>query len=534
MKNKVMKTTLLAVTILLWVLAGCAAVEITSLAGLSENRNDPSANPNDPNNPNAPNINNPSPSGPVPIPPEPIIAGVAYKPFASGHGNKFSLGDFDSPYLVRLDDYTNFVASNSSILLNDAPHEITKTSYQGNTYVGIAGFDFNDYSTFTGNNNALTIKVSLSTTNGSAITNGAVASGLMVTAPTRIYTWQDLQGMKHDLAGEYELRSDITFPAKGSEGLAMEGFEPVGDDSDHFTGSFDGNERSIVNLSIDRPGRDGIGIWGYVNGADSVIEDFVVDHAGIRGDDNVGSVVGQLNAGIVTNVGMMSSGDMPVSGNEDVGGLVGWNSGSRVYGYATGAVSGRDLVGGLVGQNRGGGVVDGYTTGAVSGGTGVGGLVGESSGNGRVHGYATGDITGTGVRVGGLVGLNDMMATATGYATGEVTGDRQVGGLVGRNNGGTLNGYATGEVTGNSDAGGLVGMNSGTVHGYWDEASTRQNNSAGGEGISAITNVVFAPPNTYEDSGNGNAAVFDNGDFLRLFDLPRANNVTWPDLKVAP
>ncbi len=549
MKNYAVKATLLAMTLFLGVLltlTSCAVDEVASAPDI----NNPS--------PSGPDINNPSPSGPnpsgprTPEPSEPILAGVAYKPFA-GHKNKFSLGDFDSPYLVRLDDYTNFVASNSRILLNDAPHQITKTNYQGNTYVGIAGFDFNDYSTFTGtftgNNNALTIKVSLATTNGSAITNGAVASRLMVTAPTLIYTWQDLQGMKHDLAGEYELRSDITFPDKGNQGLAAAGFEPVGDDSagNHFTGSFAGNRHAIANLSIDRPGRDRLGIWGYVNSADSVIKDFVVDHAGIEGNNRVGSVVGQLHAGIVTNVGMMSSGGMRVSGFSRIGGLVGYNFGARstVNGYARGDVTGTGVgsfnIGGLVGDNESG-VVSGYVTGAVSGKGNIGGLVGESSRDGRVHGYATGDVTGS-FRIGGLVGFNDG-ATATGYATGAVRGNHDVGGLVGHNHAGVANGYATGAVTGNSEVGGLVGDSrvDGGVNGYWDQARSGEDDAVGGgdfmfdgAGISAIANVVYdSGAGTYTDTGNGNAMVFTNAAFLRLFDLPRANNVTWPDLKVVP
>ena len=465
----------------------------------------------------------PLPPPPPPPQPETIIQPVTYKPFADDHNNKFSLGDFDSPYLVRLNDYTNFVASNSSILLNDITNEVVKTDYQGGVYLGIAGFRFNDYTSFLSTNAALTIKVNLVASDGSVITNKTIASGLMVTKATNLYTWQDLQGMKHNLAGGYELMNDITFPDKGSEGLPPEGFEPVGDDSagddsDNFTGSFAGNNHTIINLSIERPTRNLVGIWGYVNDADSVIRDFVLDHAGIRGDRNVGAVVGTLSAGMVSNVGVVSRRNSNVSGNDDVGGLVG-ASGGTVIGYATGAVSGNEnlgeRVGGLVGVNAG--TVTGYTTGAVSGNSVVGGLVGWNS-TGTVEGYATGSISVTTHSIGGLAGANN----------------------------GVLTGYATGSVSGNGRIGGLVGQNGGMVNGYWDIGSTERMGGFGantvtfnGLGISSITHVVYdSGTDTYTDTKGTPAdttddiMVFDNQAFTSSFTLP-GDSATWPTLNAA-
>ncbi len=49
-----------------------------------------------------------------------------------------------------------------------------------------------------------------------------------------------------------------------------------------------------------------------------------------------------------------------VTGDDDVGGLVGWNSGEIGNSYATGDVTGDDDVGGLVGHDSGGTVTDSY------------------------------------------------------------------------------------------------------------------------------------------------------------------------------
>ena len=474
-KNKI--TTLLATLTISAVLAGCAVDGITTTT-------------------------------PPPPQPETIIQAVTYKPFADDHNNKFSLGDFDSPYLVRLNDYTNFVASNSSVLLNDITNEVNKTDYQDGTYLGIAGFSFSDYTDFISTNAALTIKVNLVEANGSVIANETIARDLAVTEATNIYTWQDLQGMKHNLAGGYQLMNDVTFPDKDSEGLPPEGFDPVGEFNASFTGSFAGNDHTIVNLSIERPTRNNVGIWGFVDNGNGVIKDFVLDHAGVRGNDNVGSVVGVLSSGMVSNVGVVSKQNKIVSGTIRVGGFVGLNRGT-VAGYVTGSVNGNDDLGGLVGNN-----------------------------SGIVNGYATGNISGNN-RVGGLVGWNQG-GTAIGYATGEVSGSSQVGGLVGWHQAGTVNGYATGRVSGTgANIGGLLGRSgAGTLAGYWDIGSSMQNASAGGNtvvGISSITNVVYTSTNTYWDNRGTTAdatddiAVFNNMAFTNSFALP-GDSATWPTL----
>ena len=355
MKNSFMKIFSYGLLLLFLSFVGCAADETTS-------PNEPSVNPSEPSvNPSGPGTNV---SGPMPDIFEPVIGGVIYKPFASGHMDKFSLGDFDSPYLLLVEGLTNFVASNSSILLNNITNEVVKSDYKGGVYVGIDNFNFSDYTRFLSTNDTLTIKVNLVTTNGTyTLSNETIAKNLVVTGATNIYTWQDLQAMKYNLAGDYELRNDVTFPDRGREGLPMEGFEPVGNSGAGFTGSFNGNGHTITNLSIELPMRDDVGIWGVVNNANGVIKDFVLDHAGVTGNNNVGSVAGRLNSGMVSNVGVVSSQNRSVSGSGDwVGGLVGFSRGI-VAGYVTGVVSGVQSVGGLVGQSLG--TVVGYATGAV-------------------------------------------------------------------------------------------------------------------------------------------------------------------------
>ena len=226
-----------------------------------------------------------------------------------------------------------------------------------------------------------------------------------------------------------------------------EGWRPVGSATSFFNGPvqgnpynapFEGNRFTIDHLFINRSSNP-VGLFGYT----------------------------QSNSSI-RNIGLRN---VSVSGNNLVGGLVGWNNGTITQSFATGYVSGNVHVGGLVGRNNVGTISKSYATGYVSGSIYVGGLVGTN--NGTINqSYATGAVSGIG-NVGGLVGVNNNGTISQSYATGAVSGnDYYVGGLVGVNwYGGTISqSYATGAVSGTQFVGGLVGWHyNGTVHhGYWN------------------------------------------------------------------
>jgi hypothetical protein len=73
--------------------------------------------------------------------------------------------------------------------------------------------------------------------------------------------------------------------------------------------------------------------------------------------------------------------DSSVSGDSEVGGLVGESDGDVINSYSTGFVSGRVIVGGLMGNNYGD-VSHSYSTGSITGLFRVGGLVGYDDGSG--------------------------------------------------------------------------------------------------------------------------------------------------------
>ena len=239
-----------------------------------------------------------------------------------------------------------------------------------------------------------------------------------------------------------------------------------------FQGHFNGDNKIVRNLNINRSTTNYIGLFGCTFHAD--IYSLGIENANIIGGDYVGGLVGRNFSSLITICHATGN----VSGHEDVGGLVGNNYYSSVsICYATGKVSGYHHVGGLVGYNDNSRISNCYATGSVTGSAHsgshnyVGGLVGRNYDDSSITNcYATGNVSGALCAVGGLVGSNSTSSSISNcYATGSVNGDSYVGGLVGDNSSSSSisNCYAIGNVSGNSPGGwgndcvgGLVGGSS--------------------------------------------------------------------------
>ncbi|MBF8984237.1 chitobiase/beta-hexosaminidase C-terminal domain-containing protein [Lutibacter sp. B2] len=257
------------------------------------------------------------------------------------------------------------------------------------------------------------------------------------------------------------------------------GWKPIGTDVNSFVGSFDGNDCTIGNLYIDRPDENTIALFGCTKNAK--IKDLGVIEVSVKGQHNVGGLVGSADSGEIQN----SYATGVVNGQYYVGGLVGnVDSGEIQNSYAKGAVNGNTYVGGLVGNGKNNSTIqDSYATGAVNGDAdNVGGLVGRASVGEIQNSYATGTVNGNSY-VGGLVGNADAGTIKKSYATGAVNGNtNHIGGLVGGFVAGSTypdaiqNSYATGAVNGYGYVGGLVGSFVGSTY-----ADTIQNSYATGD-----------------------------------------------------
>ena len=234
---------------------------------------------------------------------------------------------------------------------------------------------------------------------------------------------------------------------------------PIGNDSNQYKGTFDGDGHTITGLSVDIQSDNTIyaGLFGFLG-----------------------------EGGTIKNLGLADS-KITCSGNRVyAGGVCGWNTGTIQNCYNTGDVSGEGtqyvFVGGVCGFN-GGTIENCYNTGDVSG-TGTssygyvyaGGVCGWNTGT-IENCYNTGDVSGTSeygfVYAGGVCGVNDGTIKNC-YNTGEVSGtatdyfgDVNAGGVCGWNYYGTIeNCYNTGEVSGIYgfvSVGGVCGFNGGTI-----------------------------------------------------------------------
>ncbi|MFY4792787.1 beta strand repeat-containing protein, partial [Aliarcobacter butzleri] len=199
--------------------------------------------------------------------------------------------------------------------------------------------------------------------------------------PYKITNWTQLQNINNSniLTQNYyfNLLNNINSSTTGYMGNSGEGWNPIGNDTNSFTGTFDGLGFTISNLYINRPTQDYVGLFGFESSS-SFIRNLGLVNATVTGKDFVGGLVG-TKYGLIENSYVAGT----ISGNSTVGGLVGDNNAKIENSYATGEVRGNSRVGGLVGQNNGSIINNSYASGTVTrlsgSDTNFGGLLGYAN-----------------------------------------------------------------------------------------------------------------------------------------------------------
>jgi hypothetical protein len=261
----------------------------------------------------------------------------------------------------------------------------------------------------------------------------------------------------------FKLTADIDLAEyDGLDGRPMFHVIAPNHETEGWTGVFDGNDHIISNVTYVTSKSGHAGLFGCIDGTDAHVKRLGlvgsrIVHTNARVEDRVGSLVGLLKEGSITACYIDQA---TVRGARRVGGLVGENvNGNIVDCFANADVYGTDDVGGLVGYNSGH-VSASFSTGTLSGsGWGVGGVAGSNNPQGGIHQcYSNSSISGR-ERVGGLVGENRKGTIIQCYSTGAVIGTKAyIGGLVGDNVGGSI------EAS------------------FWDIQTSKQLTSAGGIG----------------------------------------------------
>ena len=216
--------------------------------------------------------------------------------------------------------------------------------------------------------------------------------------------------------------STVCHEADTEKQVAELSWTPIGNESNKYIGTFDGNDKIISNLYINATSVN-TGFFGYAT--DGSIKNITFDNAKVK---STGSYYTAILAGvaeycIIENIKTLAN--CSVEGNTFVGGILGAarDNISNCENHAE--VKGADSVGGVVGSYYGSSksISSCANYGAVTGTSGeVGGMVGYFS-TGTIQNSANyGDITGT-YYVGNLIGnaiecnLNNVLGTGNVTAT---------------------------------------------------------------------------------------------------------------------
>lgn len=189
------------------------------------------------------------------------------------------------------------------------------------------------------------------------------------------YTVNNEKGLKNLAELVNNGAIDINITLTGDINLTGE-WTPIGNYEQKYTGTFDGNGKTITGLTIDQKETSFLGLIGYL-GSGGKVQNLTLENVNLNGNLYVGGVVGYSNNGTVTACTASGS----INGKEYVGGIVGSNYlGTVTACYNTSStVNGSYLVGGVVGQNNKGIVTACYNaSGSIYGEVTVGGVVGDN------------------------------------------------------------------------------------------------------------------------------------------------------------
>lgn len=268
--------------------------------------------------------------------------------------------------------------------------------------------------------------------------------------------------------------SDIDLKSAGNW-VPIGGFDSKGiSNQDKFSGHYNGNGYRILNLTIEAPEMNNVGLFGHIGPSETnpgkpvSLKNIRLVNVFVKGARGVGSLVGRVTGNANTLIEGCSVVNGTVTGDAATGGLVGSNNSknqtpggidnpvirrcySNVDVYFSGNGNENIKFGGLVGCSQKGDIVDSYAHGKVI-----------------IYQYKESRVE----KIGGLAGCIEFMGKiVNSYSTGWV--------------------YVNGNV---SKVGGLVGNTAGydsysngcVINSFWNVETSGQKLSAGGKGLTSF------------------------------------------------
>jgi hypothetical protein len=190
-----------------------------------------------------------------------------------------------------------------------------------------------------------------------------------LSSPFGICSWTQLNKTRNYLTSNFTLLNNLDSTSVNYSGLGNN-WTPIGST---FTGIFDGNGKTISNLTIYKPTTDGVGLFSLANGS---ILNIGLQGVNIIGRDYVGGLVGGMVSASPKISNSFVTGN--ISGVKYVGGIIGYAWGVTIENSSSsGLVNGTYGVAGLVGLNRANLTLNNCSSSSqVTGGSYVGPFVG--------------------------------------------------------------------------------------------------------------------------------------------------------------
>jgi len=274
-------------------------------------------------------------------------------------------------------------------------------------------------------------------------------------------------------------------------------YQRIGSSTTPFTGVFDGQGKSILNLNY-ISSNNYVGLFGAL-GANGVVKNVTLKNFTITGNNYLGVLAGYNEGAMVTGVTIQAN---YISGGNYVGGLIGQNYDGDIsncsvdFIASVSSVQGNQWVGGIVGDLVSGSLQLSTLNGRSISATGnyIGGLAGIVQENGEIRSSSVtliGGVTGLNY-VGGVVGSTDGVIYKSWAAIERVGGTTNwMGGVAGYcDDGSLIESYSiiTNRVAGNNGVGGVVGgLDTCTVEGSYIEVPLVQGTTGGAGGVVGIS-----------------------------------------------
>ena len=239
---------------------------------------------------------------------------------------------------------------------------------------------------------------------------------------------------------------------------------PIGNQTNAFSGTYDGNNKKISNIYIDNSSDR----QGLFNRNCGTISNVKLINGTLKGNSYIGGIAGvnNENAKMINCYNLTSVEAM----EESAGGIVGYNKGQIKNCTNEGIIKGNNYIGGITGEaayTSNSQIIDCTNTGAVTSNTyNGGGIVGQNQGF-ISKCYNIGTINGKN-NVGGIVGYNITIGYIEKcFNSGMVNGKSYTGGIAGLNFTNSENALGTidmcfnkGTISGVDNTGGITGQNS--------------------------------------------------------------------------